>query len=157
MSIGLIVSTGSNLGDRSRHLQEAQKELSKTFKLVESSSVVESRAVDYLDQPDFLNQVLHFDLPENSPQEILTFLMKVELRMGRRRDIPKGPRTLDLDILFFSDKKINQADLEIPHPRQFDRDFILYPLSQLKAYSELRHLFPNLPDAPKKSGLKVFS
>lgn len=143
--MSLIISTGSNIGERESFLEKAKTVLSQKYKLIESSNIYESPAVDYLNQPDFLNQVLVFELPTDEPKEVLTFLLNLEKEMGRLRNIDKGPRTIDLDILFWDDKKIDSETLSIPHPRLFQRSFIVKPLKELEVFNKLENnfSFPN--------------
>jgi 2-amino-4-hydroxy-6-hydroxymethyldihydropteridine diphosphokinase len=134
----IFIATGTNLGDRKKHLDEAKTILKKEFEFVAESRIYESPAVDYLNQPDFYNQVLEFKIPAISPEEVMKKLLQIEKDMGRNRDIPKGPRIIDLDILFWADKKIESETLSIPHPRLFERSFVVLPLSELPGFKELQ-------------------
>lgn len=136
-----FVATGTNVGDRKLNLQTAKDLLASEFHLVAESRIYESPAVDYLNQPDFYNQVLEFSLPAISPQEVMKRLLQIELEMGRNRIVPKGPRIIDLDILFWSDSKIQTESLTIPHPRLFERSFVVLPLSELPGFKELQKHF----------------
>lgn len=136
-----FVATGTNVGDRKLNLQTAKDLLASEFHLVAESRIYESPAVDYLNQPDFYNQVLEFSLPAISPQEVMKRLLQIELEMGRNRIVPKGPRIIDLDILFWSDSKIQTESLTIPHPRLFERSFVVFPLSELPGFKELQKHF----------------
>ena len=142
--MSLILSTGSNLGDKQQFLEEAKRELSQHFELVAASRLYASAAVDYENQPDFLNQVLEFKVPDLNPQEVLSICLNIEKTKGRKRDINKGPRTLDIDILFWDTQKINDEGLFIPHPRLFERSFIVEPLSELPYFAVLKKFF-NFP------------
>ncbi len=137
----LVIATGSNLGDRLGNLYEAARLISLQFKLVAMSRVYSSKAVDFLDQPEFLNQVLQFQDPGVPAEEILDALLGIELQMGRRRDIPKGPRTIDIDLLFLGDEKIETNSLQLPHPRLFVRSFVVRPLMELPCYPRLQEKF----------------
>ncbi len=138
----LILSTGTNLGDRLEFLNIAKKKLSESFHFIEESPVYESNAVDYLDQPDFLNQVIHFQIDnQTSPDDVLSRISEIEQSQGRKRFINKGPRTLDIDILFYGFKVINTDQLQIPHPRQFQRSFIITPLKSLRIFNSLQKEF----------------
>lgn len=143
--MSLIISTGSNIGDRVDNLLLAKQELSKTFQLLESSQIYESPAVDYLNQPDFLNQVLSFELPKLSPEETIELTLNIEKNLGRKRHIDKGPRTIDIDILFWATNKIDLDQLTVPHPRLFERSFIVLPLKELKVFETLRNHY-NFPE-----------
>ncbi len=136
-----FVATGTNLGDRIHNLNSAKFNLQQHFELIAESRIYESPAVDYLDQPDFYNQVLEFRVPKLDPEEVMALLLKIEAEMGRNRLIPKGPRLIDLDILFWGDKKIQTKTLIIPHPRLFERSFVVLPLSELPGFSELKKSF----------------
>jgi 2-amino-4-hydroxy-6-hydroxymethyldihydropteridine diphosphokinase len=136
-----FVATGTNLGNRKANLLEAKSLLQKHFELIAESRLYESPAVDYLNQPDFYNQVLEFRLPTRPAEEVMKILLELEKDMGRNRDIPKGPRIIDLDILFWGDSKIESEILAIPHPRLFERSFVVLPLSELPGFKELEQVF----------------
>ena len=139
--MSLILATGSNLGDKGEHLELAKLELSKHFQFIEQSQVFTSKAVDYEDQPDFLNQVLEFQIPKLSPQETMRLILDIEKSLGRVRNIDKGPRTVDIDILFWGLEKINKSNLTIPHPRWQDRSFVVLPLQQLPFFQTIKKSF----------------
>jgi 2-amino-4-hydroxy-6-hydroxymethyldihydropteridine diphosphokinase len=136
-----FVATGSNLADRAQNLIEAKNLLQQHFELIAESRIYESPAVDYLNQPDFYNQVLEFKLPLESPESVMSLLLDLESEMGRNRLIPKGPRLIDLDILFWGLSKIESPTLHIPHPRLFDRSFVVLPLSELPGFKILKENF----------------
>ena len=140
----LIISTGSNLGDRVQHLELAKAEISKHFVLKEESRIYESPAVDYTAQPDFLNQVLSFETPNIQKSEVIKTVLLIEKSLGRIRNIDKGPRTVDIDILFWDDEEFNSEELIIPHPRLFQRSFIVLPLKELSYFEYLSTKF-NFP------------
>ena len=137
----LFIATGSNLGDRKQNLFEAKTILHTYFDLIDESRIYESKAVDYLNQPDFYNQVLEFKIPTKSPNEVMQLLLEIEKEMGRNRLIPKGPRLIDLDILFWGNTTIQLETLTIPHPRLFERSFVILPLSELSGFTELKKHF----------------
>ncbi|MDD4974268.1 MAG: 2-amino-4-hydroxy-6-hydroxymethyldihydropteridine diphosphokinase [Bacteriovorax sp.] len=136
-----FIATGSNLGDRAQNLFEAKVLLQQHFELIAESRIYESPAVDYLNQPDFYNQVLEFTLPLENPETIMSLLLHLEKEMGRNRLIPKGPRLIDLDILFWGLLKIQSETLQIPHPRLFARSFVVLPLSELPGFKILEKNF----------------
>lgn len=130
--MSLIIATGSNLGDRKKNLELALIELEKVFTLVKASNIFASQAVDYTGQPDFLNQVLEFELPKISPIQALDRLLSIESKYGRTRIIDKGPRTLDIDLIFWGLENINiSPKLVVPHPSWQNRSFVVRPLLQL--------------------------
>jgi 2-amino-4-hydroxy-6-hydroxymethyldihydropteridine diphosphokinase len=133
-----FIATGTNLGDRAQNLLAAKKILQKHFQMIAESQIYESSAVDYLNQPDFYNQVLEFKIPNIPPQKVMSLLLQIEKDLGRNRLIPKGPRLIDLDILFWGLEKIESKNLEIPHPRLFERSFVVLPLSELPGFKILK-------------------
>jgi 2-amino-4-hydroxy-6-hydroxymethyldihydropteridine diphosphokinase len=136
--MSLFIAIGTNLGDRYKNLEVARNVLSSTFHLIDESRIYESPAVDYLNQPDFLNQVLEFKTPTLSPDDVLDFCLAVEKLLGRERDIPKGPRTIDIDLLFWDHSPFTSQQLTLPHPRLFQRSFVVLPLSELKGFLKLQ-------------------
>lgn len=144
--MSVIISTGSNLGNRLAYLSEAKERLNKQLQFIAESRVYESDAVDYENQPAFLNQVLEFQVPyDQGPREILKLLLSIEKDMGRIRDIPKGPRTIDLDLLFWKTDQLSLPELDLPHPRLFTRSFIVLPLMELPYAATLKRFF-TIPD-----------
>ncbi|MBG60185.1 MAG: 2-amino-4-hydroxy-6-hydroxymethyldihydropteridine diphosphokinase [Halobacteriovoraceae bacterium] len=135
--MSLIIATGSNIGDRFLNLDNAKSKISQTFDFIAESRIYSSPAVDYMDQPDFLNQVLEFKLPEISPEKVMLILLEYEKQLGRVRDIDKGPRLIDMDIIFWGEIKIQQENLKVPHPRWQDRAFVAKPLMELPFYKSL--------------------
>lgn len=139
--MSLVISTGSNLGDREINLEQAKQCLTEHFNLMAESALYISPAVDYTDQPDFYNQVLEFKIPPLSTGDVMETLLKIEDGMGRIRRILKGPRLIDLDLLFWGDEKIKTRNLTIPHPRLFERSFVILPLRELPCFSRLEKSF----------------
>jgi 2-amino-4-hydroxy-6-hydroxymethyldihydropteridine diphosphokinase len=139
--MSLIIASGSNLGQSQQNLQNAQRELEKYFKLIAVSRIYTSKAVDYENQPDFFNQVLEFELPALKPLEVLEILLQIEKDMGRTRDVWRGPRTVDLDIIFWGMEKISSLNLEIPHPRWLERSFVVHPLRELPFFQTIEKCF----------------
>ena len=128
------VALGSNLGDREGTIRAALSALAETpgLEIVAVSTLVETEPIGYLDQPPFLNgaAALETELP---PRELLDLLLETERRFGRVREgLPaQGPRTLDLDLLLYGDREIDEEGLQIPHPRLHERGFVLGPLAEL--------------------------
>jgi 2-amino-4-hydroxy-6-hydroxymethyldihydropteridine diphosphokinase len=133
----VYLGLGSNLGDRRRHLEEALAELRRAgIDVRRISAIYESEPVDYLQQPWFLNCVVEAGT-ELMPMQLLKRLRQIEWRMGRRRAAPRGPRTIDIDILLYGRHVVDRPELTIPHPRLDQRRFALEPLRELAP--ELRH------------------
>jgi 2-amino-4-hydroxy-6-hydroxymethyldihydropteridine diphosphokinase len=128
MSIGIFLGIGSNLGDRQKNLEGAGHLLS--LRILAESSLYETEPVGYLNQPWFLNAVLQVEQALTA-RELLNRIHEVEHRMGRKREIPKGPRIIDIDILFYNDLILNDPDLIIPHPAVQDRKFVLEPMNEI--------------------------
>jgi len=125
------LSLGSNLGDRLAQLRAAVKELAVSgIKPKRISSIYETEPVDYLDQPWFLNCVVEAETTL-APLVLLDALIAIETTLGRDRTIPKGPRSIDLDILLYDSETIITPSLQIPHPRLYLRRFVLVPLAEL--------------------------
>ena len=139
--MALIIATGSNIGDSIHTLSKAKMRLSEFFDLVAESRIYQSAAVEYLDQPDFYNQVLEFRLPALSPAQVMEKLLEIEKEFGRNRDIPKGPRTLDLDIIFWDLVNIQEDALIIPHPRWNERSFVVRPIQELPFFQTIEKCF----------------
>lgn len=137
----LIIATGSNLGHKLEHLNNAKLELCRHYQLVAESRIYQSQAVDYKQQPSFYNQVLQFQLPETSAKEVLNKLLSIENKLGRLRDIPKGPRTIDIDLLFYDLYQCTSEALELPHPRLWQRSFVVLPLKELPFFRTLEKKF----------------
>ena len=143
--MSLIIATGTNQGDRKKNLEVAVTELCNHFSLIAQSRIYHSEAVDYEDQPDFYNQVLEFELPTKiSPDIIMDTLLEIELSLGRIRNPSqsyKGPRIIDLDILFYALETHPGPKAIIPHPRLFERSFVVLPLMELPYFLELKKTF----------------
>jgi 2-amino-4-hydroxy-6-hydroxymethyldihydropteridine diphosphokinase len=126
----IYLSLGSNIGDRSANLSCAISNLSPEIYPQVPSSIYETEPWGYSDQPPFLNQVLKATT-ELAPQELLNFLKKIEVSMGRQETFRFGPRLIDLDILLYDDLVLSTSDLTIPHPRIAERGFVLVPLAEI--------------------------
>jgi 2-amino-4-hydroxy-6-hydroxymethyldihydropteridine diphosphokinase len=122
---------GGNIGNRMANLHLATTHVVKDIgALIKSSSIYETEAWGPIEQPLFLNQVLVVET-ELSPTALLNHLLLIEQLMGRNRDIPMGPRTIDIDILYYNNEIINSPMLTIPHPRISERNFVLLPLTEI--------------------------
>jgi 2-amino-4-hydroxy-6-hydroxymethyldihydropteridine diphosphokinase len=119
---------GSNLGDRWATLRRAVEALPDVASV---SPVYETAPVGGPpDQPPFLNLVVALDT-ELTPRELLQLANRLETSAGRVRSERWGPRTLDVDVLLVGDLVIDEPDLQVPHPRMYDRSFVLVPLADL--------------------------
>ena len=133
----VYLSLGSNLGDRVAHLHHALSELAAAgIQTVQVSSFYKTEPVDYLHQPWFINCAAEVRT-SMMPLQLLRALQAMERKLGRKRTIPKGPRTIDLDILFYENAVVRSPALTIPHERLEERRFVLVPLRELAP--TLRH------------------
>jgi 2-amino-4-hydroxy-6-hydroxymethyldihydropteridine diphosphokinase len=126
------IALGSNLDHPEAHVTRGFDDIAALpqTKLLARSSLYRTKPVGYADQPDFVNACA---LVETSlaPRALLDGLLAIEQAHGRKRGIPNGPRTLDLDIVLYGDRVIDDPDLKIPHPRAHERDFVLKPLREV--------------------------
>jgi 2-amino-4-hydroxy-6-hydroxymethyldihydropteridine diphosphokinase len=132
----VILSLGSNLGDRVRNLERALEGLRREITLEAISSIYETEPVAVRDQPWFLNLVCT-GTTRLKPPALLEFIRELEASLGRERGQRFGPRTVDIDILAYNDTVVREAELEIPHPRMTERAFVLEPLAEIAP--EWRH------------------
>lgn len=134
------LALGSNLGDRARNLQTAVDSLSAAPKItvVAASSVYETDPVGGREQGRFLNAVVALDTAL-TPRELLAVAQSLEEDAGRVRIEHWGPRTLDVDVLLVGDAVVAEPDLVVPHPRMWERGFVLAPLHDVA---------PDLVDVP---------
>jgi 2-amino-4-hydroxy-6-hydroxymethyldihydropteridine diphosphokinase len=127
----VYLSLGSNVGDRPQNLRTAIAALDDTgVKVRRISKIYETEPVDYLAQDWFLNCVVE-GATVLAAAELLQGLRRVEKKMGSAKAFAKGPRIIDLDILYFDDAVIDAAGLQVPHPRLADRRFVLVPLAEI--------------------------
>lgn len=128
----VYLSLGSNIGNRQEYIESAIELVGKTegIKILKKSGLYETSPVGYVEQDLFLNVVIKIET-DFSEREILKIINKIENELDRKREIRWGPRTIDIDILILSDKKINETDLIIPHKEMFNRLFVLVPLIEI--------------------------
>ena len=134
----VYIALGSNLGNREEYLRAAVRGLSeRQVDITGTASVYSTAPRDVLDQPRFLNTAIEADTTL-SPQELLAACLDIEKKNNRvraaaigTRSINKGPRTLDIDIIFYGAEIIRTPDLTIPHPRFALRRFVLVPLAEI--------------------------
>jgi 2-amino-4-hydroxy-6-hydroxymethyldihydropteridine diphosphokinase len=132
-----FLGLGSNVGDREANLRDAVERLaSEEIRVLRRSSVYETAPQEILDQPWFLNAVVEVET-SMFPLQLLARIREIERQMGRRRVTAKGPRNIDIDILFYGRSVIATAELEVPHPRIAQRRFVLEPMAEIAP--EFRH------------------
>ena len=134
MSVELAyVGLGSNLDEPRRQLEAALEAVGqiRQTRLLRQSSFYCSKPWGILDQPDFVNAVAELETTLD-PAELLAELLMVEQRAGRRRDSTRwGPRIIDLDLLLFGSRQLSGKGIEVPHPRLYERSFVVLPLAEL--------------------------
>jgi len=132
----VYLSLGSNVGDRESNLRAAIEQLRQLGEVVQLSSFYETEPVEFTAQPWFLNCAVALRT-ELMPKLFLAKMLAIEQQMGRRRTQPKGPRTIDIDILLFGSSVISAPQLEVPHPAMHQRRFVLEPLAEIAP--DVRH------------------
>jgi 2-amino-4-hydroxy-6-hydroxymethyldihydropteridine diphosphokinase len=132
----VYLSLGSNIGDRESHLRDAIARLENQGRIQSIASFYETEPVEFTDQARFLNCALALET-EEAPEQLMESVLHIEQEMGRERLQNKGPRTIDIDILLFSDTIIDSPKLTIPHPAMHARRFVLQPLAEIAP--EVRH------------------
>jgi 2-amino-4-hydroxy-6-hydroxymethyldihydropteridine diphosphokinase len=123
------LSLGSNVGDRGEHLSVAI-EIVAEHDAYRLSSVYETEPVGGVAQDDYWNVVLELTT-DASAHDLLARARRAEAARGRVRDIRWGPRTLDVDVLLVGDERSDDLEIEVPHPRMYERSFVLVPLHEL--------------------------
>jgi 2-amino-4-hydroxy-6-hydroxymethyldihydropteridine diphosphokinase len=152
----VFIGLGSNLGDRRGNLERALDALDRIpgVRLVRASRFHWTAPWGVRDQPWFLNAAAELACALE-PRDLLAALLRVEAESGRVRTVRNGPRTLDLDLLLYGDRVVEEEGLSIPHPRLRDRRFVLAPLAEIGA--DARHptagasvgeLLASLPPGP---------
>ena len=136
MSEIAYLSLGSNLGDRAASLRAALAQLDAGGRLLAVSALYETQPVEVRDQPWFLNCVAAIET-EKTPRELLQLALKIETAMGRLRMRERGPRNIDIDVVLFGDRVVDEPGLKIPHPAMQQRRFVLEPLVEIAP--EARH------------------
>ncbi|HWN07904.1 MAG TPA: 2-amino-4-hydroxy-6-hydroxymethyldihydropteridine diphosphokinase [Pyrinomonadaceae bacterium] len=129
----IYIGLGSNLGDRAGNLLLGLRGMMEAGLIVTRfSRIYETEAVETFPQPPFLNMVAELKVDARSnPSEVMERLLAVELSLGRTRDLAKGPRTIDLDLLLYGAESCVTPTLTLPHPRLHLRRFVLVPLAEL--------------------------
>ncbi|MFA5008747.1 MAG: 2-amino-4-hydroxy-6-hydroxymethyldihydropteridine diphosphokinase [Candidatus Omnitrophota bacterium] len=129
----VFISIGANLGNRQENFSKAVGFLENTpkVKIEKISSIIETKPIGGPPQPDYLNAVIKIKTTL-SAKKILKVLQDIENKLGRIRIVKNGPRTIDLDILLYGNKLINEPGLKVPHPRMFEREFVMRPLLEIE-------------------------
>lgn len=132
---GVFIGLGSNMGDRERHIRQALVELAEQgdIRVLAESSLMETEPVGGPPgQGPYLNAAAELDT-RLGPHALLDRLRQIEDRHGRVRAVRNGPRPLDLDLLLYREEAIDDERLRVPHPRMWERDFVMIPLGEICA------------------------
>ncbi|MGA9596082.1 MAG: 2-amino-4-hydroxy-6-hydroxymethyldihydropteridine diphosphokinase [Acidimicrobiia bacterium] len=154
MAVRAAIALGSNLSDRARHIAQAVGGLAATGALVRVSSLYETAPVGGPKQGKYINAVAVVDT-DLSARALLDSCLEIEREHGRERRERWGPRTLDLDILLYGDRVIDEPDLTVPHPRMTERRFVLEPLLEAWPDATLPDGTPLAGFLPAVAGQKV--
>lgn len=127
------LALGSNLGDRQQYLASARASLDESgVRIVRASRVAETAPVGIVDQPAFLNQVLEAET-ELEPRPLLVTVKRIEQQLGRKTRLRWGPREIDIDILRYDKREVDEPGLRIPHPELEHRPFLLELLKEIES------------------------
>ncbi len=126
----IILSVGSNVGDRQKNILNSLKELSRISQIKKVSSLYDSEAILFEAQENFFNLVVQIEY-KKSPQDLLRDIKKIEKLIGRKETFRYGPRVIDVDIIFFNNIEVQDKELIIPHYDWQNRRFVIEPLSEL--------------------------
>jgi 2-amino-4-hydroxy-6-hydroxymethyldihydropteridine diphosphokinase len=155
----VYLSLGSNVGDRVANIAHAIERLREFARVDAVSALFETEPVEVTDQPWFINCAVAMTT-QLTPQQLIASLLEIERHMGRQRTQPKGPRSIDLDILLFDEDIVNTELLTIPHPAMHQRRFVLEPLAEIaprvmhpilqQSIAALRHSLPPGPPVVRR-------
>jgi 2-amino-4-hydroxy-6-hydroxymethyldihydropteridine diphosphokinase len=157
----VYIGLGSNVGEREQNIAAAVAQLGALGSVSARSSLYETEPMEMPNQPWFLNCAVALET-ELMPRQLLARLLEIERSLGRKRNAaqPKGPRTIDLDILLFGSSVIDAAGLTVPHPALHQRRFVLEPLAEIapdarhpvfkRTVRELRDALPKEAGAVKR-------
>jgi len=159
MGNNVYLALGSNINDREKNLKDAVNMILQmpATSLMAVSGIYETEPVGYVEQDDFLNAVLLIETGLG-PVQLLEELQKIEKNLKRTREIRWGPRTIDIDILLYDSMDISLPQLEIPHPRMFERAFVLVPLRDVIPDGKVRGMLIDelLEKCSDRDGVKLY-
>tara|TARA_B110000438_G_scaffold217351_1_gene210048 strand:- start:558 stop:1070 length:513 start_codon:yes stop_codon:yes gene_type:complete len=128
-----FLALGCNIGNWKFNFNRCLSELKNIGKLVSIGNIYISQPYGYKEQNNFYNTAVEFHT-KSSPIKLMNELQLIEKKLYKNKLIKNGPRRIDIDIIFFNSLKINQENLIIPHPRATNRDFVIFPLSDINPY-----------------------
>ncbi len=129
----VTLGVGGNVGDVCRRLEKLSFYLKKSREcdLVKTGAILKNPPFGYLDQADFYNSVILVKT-NLQPRAFLKYILEVERKFGRHRSFPNAPRTLDIDMIFYENRKMNTKELNLPHPHWQERESVVIPLSYME-------------------------
>lgn len=130
-----LLGIGGNVGDTLRRFEHLffYLDRSSLVHILETAPILKNPPFGYTDQADFYNSVILIET-DLTPKALLRYILKVENRFGRKRLFKDGPRTLDIDIIFYENRVMESKTLNLPHPGWAQRDSVLIPLSYMKGF-----------------------
>ena len=131
--ISVIIALGSNIGNFKINFHNAIELISKFGQIKSVGNIYVSKPYGLKEQNNFFNTAIEI-LTTCQPMELISKLQSVEKKLIKNKKIPNGPRKIDLDIIFFGSKIVKNSQIEIPHPKAMDRDFVLKPISDFKPF-----------------------
>ncbi len=133
-AITAYVGLGSNEGDRAGNILLAVRGLMEAgFRVVRLSALYETEPVGVDNQEPYLNMVAEIEVNTITPSQMMARMVRIEYLLGRRHKFMRAPRTIDIDLLFYGDSRIDTDFLTVPHPRLHERKFVLIPMAELAA------------------------
>ena len=131
--ISVIIALGSNIGNFKINFQNAIELISRFGQIKSVGNIYVSKPYGLKEQNNFFNTAIEI-LTTCQPMELMLKLQNVEKKLIKNKKIPNGPRKIDLDIIFFGNRILKNSQIEIPHPRAMDRDFVLKPICDVKPF-----------------------
>ena len=131
-----VIALGSNLGNRELNIDSAIAELAKIIEITHLSTNHETDPVGGPEQPKYLNSILIAET-QLDPHELLIAMLEIENKLGRKREVHWGPRTIDLDLIIVGDEVIDSDVLVLPHPRAHERRFVLEPWLEIDPTAQI--------------------
>lgn len=135
MSRRAFLGLGSNIGDREGHLRGTIARLREAqgVNFRRASRVYETEPVGVADQPRFLNMVVEVEVEDEvKTRDLLRLVKRIEEEVGRTRRERWGPREIDIDVLLVEGERVEEEDFAVPHPRMWERGFVMVPLAELE-------------------------
>lgn len=132
----VVIALGSNLGDREETIKDAIDRLKNFVEIMKLSTLIETDPIGGPAQGPYINGVL-IGKTSLQPEELMATLLSIEAELGRVRSIPNAPRTIDLDLIDYEGVVIDSPMLTLPHPRAFERYFVIKPWLEIDSEAVL--------------------